>query len=96
MTPWISIHPDDIAWLKIDTQGSERSVLAGAERSLNRALAVEIELTYVPLYEDQALAWEIHDTLSNLGFVLVAFGTPFSGNRGRWPIALHGFFLMPS
>jgi FkbM family methyltransferase len=87
------IHPDDIAWLKIDTQGSERSVLAGARRSLSRAVAVEIELTYVALYEDQALAWEIHNTLSNLGFDLVAFGTPFSDRGTSALLQVDAIFL---
>lgn len=41
-------------WIKIDVQGFEREVLLGATRTLERAGAVEIELSYVPLYTGQA------------------------------------------
>jgi FkbM family methyltransferase len=70
------IRPDDVAWIKIDTQGSEASVLSGGQETLKRAQAVEIELTYLPLYEGQALAWEIWKILGGLGFNLVAFANP--------------------
>ena len=45
--------------LKIDTQGFEAAVLAGAPQTLAAASAVQLELSLVPLYEGQAL----YDTL---------------------------------
>lgn len=49
-------------FLKIDTQGFERPVLAGAEKSLPRCVGLQLELSFVPLYEggmlvDEAISW---------------------------------------
>lgn len=87
------IRPGDSPWLKLDTQGYEGSVLAGAHETLRSTHAIEIELTYLALYEDQALAWEIHNTLSNLGFNLVAFGTPFHDQNTSALLQIDGIFL---
>lgn len=87
------IDQNDVAWLKVDTQGYEGNVLDGARRTLRHVLAVEIELTYVALYEDQALAWEIHNTLSGLGFDLVAFGTPFYDQATSKLLQIDGIFI---
>ena len=40
-------------FLKIDTQGYERKVLKGAEKTLNEVCGVEIELSLFPLYEGE-------------------------------------------
>jgi hypothetical protein len=56
-------------YLKIDTQGYESQVLRGATRTLKRAIAVEVELTLAPLYEGQALAFEICSMLRRADFV---------------------------
>jgi FkbM family methyltransferase len=39
-------------FLKVDTQGFERHVLAGAAKSLQLLTGVQLELSLVPLYED--------------------------------------------
>lgn len=56
--------------IKIDSQGFEAEVLAGAENALSLCRAVLIELSATPLYEGQALWDQIHNTLSGQGFVL--------------------------
>ena len=56
--------------LKIDVQGFERDVLAGAERVLSACDAVYIELSFVELYEGQALAGEIVEILTRAGLSL--------------------------
>jgi hypothetical protein len=47
-------------FLKIDAQGYERQVLAGARGSLPRLAGVQVELSLVPLYEG---AMSFHDGL---------------------------------
>ncbi|MCP5431989.1 MAG: FkbM family methyltransferase [Alphaproteobacteria bacterium] len=47
------------AYLKIDVQGFEHEVLAGAQRFLRRALAVQAEASVVPLYGGQLLVEEL-------------------------------------
>lgn len=47
-------------FLKIDTQGFERSVLAGAPETLGRALGVQLELPIEHLYAD---TWQIEETI---------------------------------
>lgn len=39
-------------YLKIDTQGYESKVIAGAENSLNKIKALQIEMSLIPSYED--------------------------------------------
>lgn len=57
-------------YLKIDTQGFEAAVLAGAPEVLLSARAVQLELSLVPLYEGQKL-WEwFLSELQERGFVL--------------------------
>jgi FkbM family methyltransferase len=70
-------------FLKIDVQGFERQVFEGARRTLAQARALEVELSLVPLYQDQPLALEIVEFLSRAGFRLVSlepgFADPVTG-----------------
>jgi FkbM family methyltransferase len=56
--------------LKIDTQGSEIGVIAGARMLLQTTAAVWIEVSFVPLYEGSCLFHEVHDALYACGFWL--------------------------
>jgi FkbM family methyltransferase len=59
------------AFVKIDVQGAENSVLSGAKESLAKVLGLQIELPLVPLYKGQASAGELISQLENLGFWMV-------------------------
>jgi FkbM family methyltransferase len=65
------VRADDRVWLKIDTQGHERDVLAGASKSLPRVQTVEVEMSPVGLYEGEALFTEMFDWLVGRGFACV-------------------------
>ena len=67
---------EDVALLKIDVQGAEREVLAGATRTLARTRAVLIEITFVPHYEGDASFGELHGILTGHGFRLVEMAEP--------------------
>ena len=63
--------------LKIDVQGCEPQVLQGGTRFLRDVLAVELELSLVPLYEGQELAADVCARLRRHALVPVAFETEF-------------------
>jgi FkbM family methyltransferase len=70
---------DDIAevealdFLKIDVQGSELAVLRHGGQKLSGAVAVQTEVSFLPLYEGQPMFGEIDLELRARGFVPHAF-----------------------
>jgi hypothetical protein len=64
------IKAEDVVWLKLDVQGYELKVLDGAQQLLRRAVAVEAELSLVPLYEGGPLIDEVIRYLGERGFRL--------------------------
>ncbi len=60
-------------YLKIDTQGYEHQVLLGAEVSLARIKGVQVELSLIPMYEDETPFVEIITYLQARGFSLMSF-----------------------
>lgn len=59
--------------LKLDVQGFEKTALAGATRTLEKLPMVQLELSFVPLYDGQWLARDVVDFLRPLGFELWTF-----------------------
>jgi FkbM family methyltransferase len=59
--------------LKIDVQGSELDVLKGAVLTLRETAVVELEVEFVPLYEEQPLFAEVDIFMRNNGFLLHKF-----------------------
>ena len=61
--------------LKMDTQGYELHVLAGAEQTIraNNIAVVYSEVLFVPLYKGQAYFPEVYEHLVSRGFGLVNF-----------------------
>jgi FkbM family methyltransferase len=78
-----ALGPGVVPFLKIDTQGYEDKVLNGARDTLARVRGVQLELSFVPLYEGQQLAGPLMERLHALGFVEWAirpgFCDPVSG-----------------
>jgi len=62
------LAPHDRPFLKLDTQGYERQVLAGGPDTLARAVGLQIELSLVPLYRGETLWREMVDWLMGQGF----------------------------
>lgn len=69
--------------LKIDTQGFESAVLDGAGDLVGQFAALALELSFVPLYEGQALFDDLVARLRGAGYVLygidAGFGDPATG-----------------
>jgi FkbM family methyltransferase len=79
---------DDIAeiahldFLKMDTQGAEREILAHGRAKLANTVVIQTEVSFVPLYENQPSFGEMDLALRELGFLPhCVTGTKI------WPIA---------
>jgi FkbM family methyltransferase len=66
----IYVKPGDRVFLKIDTQGFEHEVLAGAETLLTQLAGVQVELSNVALYDGQMLTRHFIDYFDDRGFSL--------------------------
>jgi FkbM family methyltransferase len=82
--------------LKLDVQGFEHQVLAGAPNFLATAVAVQLEMSLVPLYQGETLMPEIIDEMDKIGFGLwdmeSAFRDPDTGRL----LQLDGIFTRKS
>jgi len=78
--------------LKVDTQGYESEVFAGAGDRLREFAAIQVELSLVELYRGQKLYDELVAELRELGFVLWAFETGIADQHGRL-LQVDGVFL---
>jgi FkbM family methyltransferase len=67
--------------LKVDTQGYESQVLDGAGDVLPRLGAIQLELSFVTLYEHQQLADALFRRMDRVGFGLYAWDSSFSDPR---------------
>lgn len=70
-------------YLKVDTQGFEREVLAGAEGTIDQLVGLQLELSFVPLYDggmtvDEAVAWAY-----GRGFHLVGIEQGYAAPTGE-------------
>jgi FkbM family methyltransferase len=62
------LRPDDRVFLKVDAQGYEAEVLAGAPELLDRLAGIQLEMSLVPLYEGERGFRRLLDDLAALGF----------------------------
>lgn len=69
--------------LKVDTQGFEEEVLAGAGDLVGEIAAIQLELSTVELYEGQQLFEDLYRRLHTAGYRLWALEPGFAGDNGR-------------
>jgi len=86
----------DKVFVKLDTQGYEMNVLAGAARSLPSVVGLQTELAFVPLYGGEASIGQMLEHLGNLGFSLRALTPAFEDAHGRLLQADALFFREPA
>jgi FkbM family methyltransferase len=91
----------EIDFLKIDVPGGEMDVLKGAARLLPTALAVELEVEFLPMYEGAPLFGEVDAHMRAAGFQLHTFldvyrpvyaplaDTPASRSQTMWADAVY-------
>jgi FkbM family methyltransferase len=71
------------AFLKIDVQGFEREVLSGAPKIVESVRGLQLELSFVPLYEGGMLVYEALTWAYDHGFSLVGAEQGFSAPGGE-------------
>lgn len=74
----------DRVFVKSDTQGFERQVVASASGALEKIIGFHLEMSTVPLYEGESLMGDLMCELTRMGYVLVhlepTFRDPESGD----------------
>ncbi len=80
-------------FLKIDTQGYEKQVLAGAAGLLPRLQGVQVELSLLHLYENQVLWRDMIAALERAGFDLWALVPGFFDPRSGRMLQCDGIFF---
>ena len=90
-----TLVPDNaLIYLKVDTQGYEYEVLAGASKLLTRVTGLQLELSMLTLYEGQKLYIEMIEYIGSIGFNLWAIFPNFIDHHsGRLLQADAVFFI---
>ncbi|WP_203336332.1 FkbM family methyltransferase [Nocardioides limicola] len=81
-------------FLKIDTQGFERAVLSGAPETVARCVGLQLELSFVPLYEGGPLVDEMISWAYQSGFTLAVVEQGYAAPTGEI-LQMDGIFLRP-
>lgn len=79
--------------LKVDVQGFERQVLAGAQQTLAQVHTLELELSLVELYAGQALMPEMLALAAAAGFSPVWLERGFKDPRSGHLLQMDGLFV---
>jgi FkbM family methyltransferase len=85
-------HP----YLKIDTQGYENEVLAGAKQVLPHLVGLQLELSLVPLYEGQPDFIEMIQQLQEMDFELFGLEPEFYDSRTSRLLQIDAIFCRQS
>lgn len=86
------IGDDRRGFLKLDAQGYEERILAGAEATLRRCPVLETELSLVPLWEGQPLLGEMVERLRGLGYSCLGFEDVISDPDTAQVLQVDGLF----
>ena len=88
--------PGRYIFLKLDVQGYECQVLAGATQLLNHTLAVQLEMSLLPLYEGETLMPQMHAAMTAKGFDLWDLEPSFRDSATGRLLQLDGIFIRSS
>ncbi len=79
--------------LKIDVQGFEMAVLNGASKVLRNSKLVSVEMSFVPVYENNNVSWkEVVEFMENNGFYLYGIQPAFTDNNTGQVYQIDGIF----
>ncbi|MFL6062326.1 MAG: FkbM family methyltransferase [Marmoricola sp.] len=86
--------PQSRIYLKIDAQGFEREVLAGAEKTLARCQGLQLELSFISLYEGGMLIDDAIGLAYAAGFQMVGVEQGWAAESGQMLQADGVFFRL--
>jgi FkbM family methyltransferase len=89
------VPPARCPFLKIDAQGFESQILDGAKGCLRHVVGLQIEMSLVPLYKDEALMPELVTRLLESGFTLMSLEYGFCDPRTGQLLQVDGIFFRP-
>ena len=90
---WSTICPiKQNIWLKIDTQGYEKKVIEGARNSLKNIDMLQLEMSLVPLYQNEMLFDEMIEFLKYKGYRIVSIETGFTDAESGHLLQVDGIF----
>ncbi|HRD10661.1 MAG TPA: FkbM family methyltransferase [Mycobacterium sp.] len=91
-----SLKADDVLFLKIDVQGFEKQVLTGGIETIkDHCVGMQLELSFLPLYEGGMLINEALDLVYSLGFILTGLAPCFVDPRNGQMLQADGTFFRP-
>ena len=90
------LRPEDRVFLKIDAQGYEALVLAGAGGLLERLRGIQLEMSLVPLYEGERDFRSLLDELAALGFAPWLFLPGYFERKLARQLQVDGVFMRPA
>jgi len=79
-------------YMKIDTQGFEKEVLSGAKASLKKINLLQIEMSLVPLYKNEASFNEMLEFLTKNHYQLIGFESGFVDHTSGELLQVDGLF----
>jgi FkbM family methyltransferase len=88
------VEADESTYIKADVQGHELEVINGAERTIETcARVVELELSFVPLYADQALAHVLIAWMAERHFKLASVEASWRDDASGDLLTANGIFV---
>ncbi len=90
------VNSAERCYLKLDVQGHEHHVLAGASGCLDSIMAIQMELSMEYLYEGQKLWLDSIELMQQLGYRLVTLTPGFRDRRSGVMLQADGFFVRNS
>ena len=79
--------------LKVDTQGYEMEVLKGATSTLQRTVALQLELSLTPLYEGAPTLLEMVSFMRDRGYELFSIVPGFHDRQSGRLLQVDGYFV---
>lgn len=87
------VESGDNVFLKIDTQGYEKTVLDGAEKSLPKIKGIQVEMSLVPLYSGEMLFPDMLRHLTDKGYMMFDLGPVFTSPTTGQLLQVDGMFF---
>ncbi len=85
--------PEDVVFLKLDTQGYEKNILNGATESLKKVKGIQIELALKPTYNEQPNFKEIFKIIEEAGFTLYSIEEGFEDENSGQLLEIDAVFF---